>query len=121
MALQESTLGLGGYDAVSFFMDERPRSGRFEHKTRFKGLIYCFSTEQNLLKFQKDPAAYLPQFGGDCALGWGVLGSSRSGSPKAWHITAGKLYFHGNPIFKKLCETFPALLRRAHINYTPNR
>lgn len=85
-----STLGLGGYDAVSYFSEGRPRPGNFEFKTSWQGMTYCFFSKDNLDKFVKNPESFLPQFGGNCAFACGLFGGKRPGSPQIWKIVDGQ-------------------------------
>jgi len=114
---RQSTLGLGGYDAVSYFLEGRPRPGSFEFKTSWQGMTYCFFTKDNLDKFVKKPESFLPQFGGNCAFACGLFGGKRPGSPQIWKIVDGKLYFNSGYFTSKLWEFMPFLIGRGQSYY----
>jgi YHS domain-containing protein len=117
MAEKTSSLGLEGMDAISFFEDSKPKRGSFEFKAVVNGLTYCFRNQANLDRFLKNPAAFLPQFGGHCAFYCGLLGKLKPGSAKAWKIINGKLYLTGGPNVFWLWKQFPALIGRGHDHY----
>lgn len=85
-------LALEGFDPVSYFAGA-PVKGDAKFSTTHKGVQYRLSSAQNLARFQADPDAYLPQYGGYCA--WAVAGGyTAKGDPLAWKIVNGKLYLN---------------------------
>ncbi|MEM9810300.1 MAG: YHS domain-containing (seleno)protein [Pseudomonadota bacterium] len=85
---------LGGYDAVSFF-DGEGLEGSRDHSTTYQGAEFRFANAENLARFEADPNAYAPQYGGYCA--WAVSqGSLAPGDPKTATIHNGKLYLNVN-------------------------
>jgi YHS domain-containing protein len=111
-----SSLGLEGFDAVSYFVNGKPRPGKFEYKAQHDGLTYCFCSQENLDKFNKSPGQFLPQFGGKCAFAY-ALGGSSAGSAKTWKIVGGKLYLTANHFVGKIWEWMPAMIGRGHSRY----
>ena len=59
------------------------------------GLTWRFANAAHKAAFEKEPAKYLPQYGGFCAMG-AHMGKKFDGDPKAWHIADGKLYLNLN-------------------------
>ena len=86
---------LRGYDPVSYFSKTGPQRGKDEWTEAHNGETYKFSSVQNADKFRANPDKFVPQFGGNCALGM-VFGNKSSVDPKVWKIVDGKLYFHIN-------------------------
>ena len=85
-------LALEGYDPVSYF-GRAPARGDAKFTTTHEGVQYRFASAQNLARFEADPAAFLPQYGGYCA--WAVAGDyTAKGDPLAWKIVNGKLYLN---------------------------
>ncbi len=117
MSAGNSSLGLGGYDAVSYFAEGRPRVGKFDYKAPYQGRTFCFFTQENMEKFKKKPENFAPQFGGNCAFACGLMGSSKVGNPQNWKIVAGKLYLFSNPVVAKIWEFLPFLIERGHSNF----
>ena len=62
-------VGLGGYDPVAIFPEGGGRAlvGTAEFKLENHGVIYMFSSSQNMETFKAAPAKYEPTYGGWCA------------------------------------------------------
>lgn len=88
-----STAGvaLAGHDPVSYFQDGGPRPGDAEHALKWRGVMWYFATEANLSRFEMDPAAFVPQFGGYCPVSL-AKGHPQPGNPRIYVIRDGKLY-----------------------------
>ena len=73
--------------------------------------------KENLAKFQADPTAYEPQFGGYCA--WAVSqGYVAPGDPGQWKIVDGRLYLNFNARAKELWEADQAdAIERGNANW----
>lgn len=84
-------VALSGYDAVSYFAENGPRAGSPSHALMWHGATWYFATPQSMERFEMNPTAYAPQFGGYCAYGISE-GHARAGSPLAFIIHRGKLY-----------------------------
>lgn len=94
-----SSTAVSGYDTVAYFTEGKPVKGSKEFSTEYKGAKWLFSSAENQAKFEADPVAYAPQYGGYCA--WAVSqGSTASGDPKQWAIVDGKLYLNYNADIK---------------------
>jgi YHS domain-containing protein len=87
---------LRGYDVVAYFKQGRPLKGNPEIVSTYQGVTYLFASAANKADFDKDPAKYIPQYGGFCAYGVanGVIFSTES--PNAFTVYKGKLYIGGN-------------------------
>lgn len=118
---KQSTLGLGGYDPVSYFREGRPRPGNYDYKTKHDGLTYCFFNQENLNQFLKKPDSFTPQFGSHCAFSMGLFGGRRPGDPQIWKIVDGKLYLTAGYFTSKIWEFMPFLISRGHANYTSRK
>lgn len=73
---------LDGYDVTSFFdekvmTDSGPVRGSKEWSVSVNSNHFYFASEGNKKRFEKDPQAFLPQYGGFCA--WAV-------AAEPWHI-----------------------------------
>ena len=88
VALQE-------YDPVSYFSGS-PKKGLEEYEHDHNGVIYLFSSQQNLDTFKKDPAKYEPQYGGWCAYAIGATGEKVKVDPGTYKIVDDKLYLFYN-------------------------
>jgi YHS domain-containing protein len=63
-------IGLKGYDPVAYFTDGRPVKGLESISATNAGLTWHFASAAHKAAFEKEPAKYLPQYGGFCS--WGV-------------------------------------------------
>lgn len=82
---------LGGYDAVSYFIDGVPQVGTADQALRWRGAVWHFSTRANRSAFEANPRAFAPRFGGYCA--WTMSqGSLQMASPLAFAVQGGRLY-----------------------------
>ena len=87
---------LKGCDVVAYFRQRRPVKGDPAIKSLYQGATYLFASAANKADFDKDPAKYVPQYGGFCsyAVVKGVLADLEG--PDAFTIYKGKLYLGGN-------------------------
>src|SRR5258707_10161594 len=63
---------LKGYDAVAYFTEGKPVKGNPAIKSTHDGATYLFASSENKTAFDKNPAKYVPQYGGFCAYGVSV-------------------------------------------------
>ena len=87
---------LRGYDVVAYFKQRKPVQGNPSFESTYQGAIYLFASGANKADFEKEPAKYVPQYGGFCSYGVanGVLANIEG--PDAFTVYKGKLYFCGN-------------------------
>lgn len=80
---------LKGYDAIAYFRQGKPLKGNPEIASTYQGVTYLFASAANKAEFDKDPAKYVPQYGGFCA--YGVANGVISGTeaPNAFTIYMG--------------------------------
>ena len=57
-------LAIYGIDPVAFYTKRKPTEGRGEFELRHAGAIWRFENEGNRAAFIKDPAIYMPRYGG---------------------------------------------------------
>jgi YHS domain-containing protein len=86
---------LKGYDVVAYFKQRKPVQGNPAFESTYQGAMYLFASAANKADFDKDPARYVPQYGGFCAYGvaTGVLFDTEE---DAFIVYKGKLYLGGN-------------------------
>lgn len=86
-------VAIRGADPVAYFTEGAARYGEKSISYDWQGVTWRFVSEDNRAAFQADPAAYAPQYGGNCA--WAVSqGYTASTTPEAWRIVDGKLYLN---------------------------
>src|SRR5271154_7061283 len=89
-------LALRGYDPVAYFTDGKPVIGNYTITAQHDGATYRFASEDHKALFLKDPAKYLPEYGGFCAFG-AAKGVKVDGDPTVWKIVDNKLYLNLAP------------------------
>ena len=113
ITLTGNPLGLHGVDPVSMFKADAPKIGDAVYTSMVDGVDYYFATEAAQKAFEADPAAFLPQYGGFCALGVS-LGKKLDGDVRYADIVDGKLYlFVNDAIFAKYLENKETVLAQA--------
>ena len=89
-------LALRGYDPVAYFTDGKPVVGDFAIVAQYEGATYRFASKDHKALFEKDPAKYVPQYGGFCAFGT-AQGFKVDGDPNVWKIVDDRLYLNLAP------------------------
>ena len=89
--IDENSLAVGGYDLVSYFIQDTPQKGKESIALNLDGARFLFVNHENKALFKKNPEKYLPAYGGWCAYAM-VKGKEVDINPKAFHIQQGKLY-----------------------------
>lgn len=102
LSIAGAPLALHGYDPVAYFRQGAPVRGSDSLVHVHEGAAYRFSSQAHLEAFAREPARYLPQYGGFCAYGVSV-GKKFDGDPNLWKIEDGKLYLNLN---EEIYETF---------------
>ena len=82
---------IGGYDTVAYFTSGAPVRGRPDIAVMWKGAVWLFSSMSNRERFEANPRAFAPQYGGYCAYGVS-RGYTMETDPTSWQIIGGKLY-----------------------------
>jgi YHS domain-containing protein len=110
-------LAARGYDVTAYFTQHKAVRGSAGHQLSYQGATWRFASADGKARFQANPAAYAPQFGGYCA--WAVSqGYIASGDPAQWKIVDGKLYLNFNARAKELWEADQAAaIKRGHANW----
>jgi YHS domain-containing protein len=91
---EDAHLLLKGADVVAYFTEGAYRQGSAEFSSRHAGVSLRFASAENKALFEREPAMYLPQFGGYCSNGV-AYGIPWGGDADSWKIIAGKLYIFG--------------------------
>jgi len=87
------TVGVAGYDLVSYHSNPKPLRGNGHNVSVHDGVTYLFSSAENKATFDADPAKFLPAYGGYCAFGVSV-GKKFFGDPEVWRIVDDRLYLN---------------------------
>jgi YHS domain-containing protein len=89
-----SSVMLKGHDVVSYFTQGKHAMGSPQFASVYEGVTFRFANAEHKALFDKEPAKYIPQFGGYCANGI-VYGIPWGGDADTWMIREGKLYIFG--------------------------
>ncbi len=112
-----SGIALDGYDPVAFFTDGKPMHGDLNISATHKGATYFFTSKDHKGKFESDPEAYVPQYGGYCAFGV-AAGALFPVDINTWQIKNGKLYLNLNPaILEQFNKKFDKQVAKADKNW----
>lgn len=84
---------ISGYDPVAYFQGNVAVRGSGFHTAEHEGQTYLFSSEKNKTEFAKNPAKFVPQFGGFCAYGV-ALGKKFYADPTVFAVVNNKLYLN---------------------------
>ena len=106
-----------GYDPVAYFTIGAPTRGSNEFSASWQGASYRFASAENLARFEADPAAYAPQYGGYCA--YAVSKGATAGTvPEAWTIVDGKLYLNYSlSVKQRWSKDIPGNIKAANSNW----
>lgn len=116
-------VGLVAYDPVSYFPDggSKPVKGHIMISAEYEGVTYRFASEEHKAIFQKNPARYIPAYGGWCTWAVAELGKRVDVDPESYVVRNGKLYvFYRDPVLDtraKFLESPDAMLARAEANW----
>ncbi|MEO6409841.1 MAG: YHS domain-containing (seleno)protein [Burkholderiaceae bacterium] len=94
---------LFGHDVVSYFTDGKHALGSKQFATVHEGVSFRFASAEHKAMFEREPAKYIPQFGGFCANGI-AYGIPWGGDADSWRIDNGKLYIFGGKGSKEAWE-----------------
>jgi hypothetical protein len=94
-------LAIYGIDPVAFYTKRKPTEGREEFELRYAGAIWRFENEGNRAAFIKDPAIYMPRYGG-----YDPIGIARAvatpGYAALWSVVENRLYLFYTPEAQKI-------------------
>jgi len=106
-----------GYDPVAYFTVGAATPGSDQFSASWQGATYRFASADNLARFEDDPAAYAPQYGGYCAYAVSQ-GAIASTVPQAWTIVDGKLYLNYSlSVKQRWSKDIPGNIKAADSNW----
>jgi hypothetical protein len=93
----EPSLAIRGYDPVAYFTQGRPVKGDPSFEFVWDDSRFRFISAEDRDLFKANPAQYVPQFPGFCAMSL-ADGVQVEPNPENWLIRNGKLYLFGKSI-----------------------
>ena len=120
--LEEGTLALQGYDAVSYLVEKKAVEGKMEYNLIHEGATYLFSSLKNRELFKRTPQKYVSAYGGWCAYAMGATGEKVKVDPETFKIIDGQTYLFYNFNFtntlKKWNKDEVALKKKGDSNWS---
>ena len=95
---------INGYDPVAYFDGNGPVKGDAAFTSEYDGGEFHFASAENKAKFDADPAAFAPQYGGYCAYAVS-RGYTAPIDAEAWSLHDGKLYLNFSKSVRALWAT----------------
>jgi len=86
-------IAIGGTDPVAYFDQMTAVAGTKDYTLMWKGAYWRFSSAGNMAKFEANPDAFAPHYGGYCAYAMSQ-GHIATTDPAAWTVHDGKLYLN---------------------------
>lgn len=86
-------VAINGYDPVAYFTDKAPVKGDAANSVTWKATEWHFASAENAAKFEADPDAFAPRYGGYCAYAASKNAIAPT-SADAWTVYDGKLYLN---------------------------
>ncbi|ETA49270.1 YHS domain-containing (seleno)protein [Ponticoccus alexandrii] len=90
----ELGVAIDGSDPVAYFDGKGPVMGE-DHGLMWRGATWYFASPRNAARFEADPKAFAPQFGGYCAFA-ASRGYLAPTIPEAWTLHGGRLYLNAS-------------------------
>ncbi len=95
--IDNSNIALSGYSPVSYLDLGLAQRGTKEFKSEYEKVGYYFTSAEQKASFDKNPAQYLPQYGGFCAFG-AYAGAKFRVDPNKFIVHGGKYYLFLNNV-----------------------
>ena len=110
-------LAIRGADPVAFFEEGAAVSGSSSHALMWLGSTWHFASAENMERFEMNPVAYAPQYGGYCAFAMS-RGYIASSVPEAWTVHEGKLYLNYSlAVRERWLQDVPGNIAKADPNW----
>ncbi|MEP3210795.1 MAG: YHS domain-containing (seleno)protein [Maribacter sp.] len=95
--IDNSNIALEGYSPVSYLDLGLAQRGSKEFKSEHNKVTYYLTSAEQKATFDKNPARYLPQYGGFCAFG-AYAGAKFRVDPNKFIVKDGKYYLYLNNV-----------------------
>lgn len=92
---QSGGVAINGTDPVGYFDTDGPVTGSPDVTLDWRGARWQFASEDSRARFEADPEAFAPLFGGYCAFA-ASRGYLAPTIPEAWTVYEDRLYLNAN-------------------------
>ncbi len=117
--IDNSNIALEGYSPVSYLDLGLAQKGSKEFKSEYNKVIYYFTSAEQKTTFDKNPAKYMPQYGGYCAFGC-FAGAKFRVDPNKFLVKDGKYYLFLNNVELDAMQLWLAENDHARLQKTAN-
>lgn len=93
-------VALDGFDVVAYHTQDRAMRGNAENAVTHDGAKFYFANAENKAAFAKQPARYLPSFGGYCAFGVAKQKAKVPTDPRTFKLYNGELLLFYNDLYQ---------------------
>jgi YHS domain-containing protein len=108
---------LQGYDAVSYFTENKAQLGDPKYEARYNGATYWFTSEAHSSMFKDHPEMFVPQYGAFCGYAMS-LNKLRPIDPTIFQIVDGKLILqHTQDAYKQFNKDVQGNVAKANANW----
>ena len=108
---------LQGYDAVSYFSNNKPQQGDSKYSVRYNGATYWFASEAHANMFKDHPEMFAPQYGAFCGYALS-LNKLRPIDPTIFQIVDGKLILqHSQDAYTQFNKDVAGNIAKANANW----
>ena len=91
---------LDGYDVVAYFTTNEAQQGSTAYQAKYDGVMFHFSSIDNLRAFQAEPDRYLPKYGGFCAFAMANGKAGVTANPKTFKLYNGELLMFYDDLYE---------------------
>lgn len=89
---------MAGFDPVAWIALNTAAAGSPDITSEYAGHPVHFASHDHRRAFLKEPARYLPEYGGYCAFSL-AQGEAREGQPRAFRVLSGRIYLFATEAF----------------------
>jgi len=93
--IDKDGVAVHGYDPVAYFLEGKAVKGDPQYESKYNGAAYRFQSTADKAAFDKEPAKYIPQYGGYCAMAM-AMGTLEDADPNFFLVHDGKLLLQRN-------------------------
>lgn len=97
---------LDGYDPVAYKIQQKAVKGKAQFAIKYQGTTFYTSSAQHQELFKKQPAQYLPEYGGYCAYAIGSYNEKVEVDPETFQVKNGKVYLFYNKFFTNTLKSW---------------
>lgn len=93
--IDKNGVAVHGYDPVAYFSEGKAIKGDPQYQSNYAGASYYFQSGADKEAFDKEPAKYIPQYGGYCAMAM-TMGKLEDVDPNYFLVHDSKLLLQRN-------------------------